>query len=162
MTANAMQGDREECLEAGMDDYVSKPIQVKELQMALERAAVRAAAPVEAKVIDWSVIDNFRMLQEEGQEDFVQGMIDLYVKTTPQLLESIQMAIALGNASELQHAAHTLKGNSNSLGATQVADLSKRLEMIGRSGSVDGAVELNEELARAYARVTQEFAIPHA
>ena len=160
MTANAMQGDREECLEVGMDDYVSKPVQVKELQMALERAAVRAATPVEAKVIDWSVLDNLRMLQEEGQEDFVQSMIDLYVKTTPQLLASIHTAIALGNPTELQHAAHTLKGNSNSLGATQVADLSKRLEMIGRSGTVDGAVELNEELARAYARVAQEFALP--
>ncbi|MBI5032420.1 MAG: PAS domain S-box protein [Chloroflexi bacterium] len=159
MTANAMQGDRETCLEAGMDDYISKPVQVKELQTALERGAVRAATPPEVQAIDWTVLDNLRMLQEEGQEDFVQGMIDLYLKTSPQLLGEIQAAIANKNPSELQHAAHTLKGNSNSLGAVQVANLSKRLEMLGKSGSVDGAVELSEELQVAFERVMQEFAL---
>jgi CheY-like chemotaxis protein/HPt (histidine-containing phosphotransfer) domain-containing protein len=160
MTANAMQGDKEICLEAGMNDYISKPVQVNELQTALERAAIHAATPVETQAIDWTVVENLRLLQEDGQEDFAQSMIDLYLQTTPPLIESIQTAVAQGNAAELQHAAHTLKGNSSSLGVSQVADLCKRLEMLGRGGSVDGAALLLEELKRAWARAVQEFGQP--
>ena len=158
MTANAMQGDREECLEAGMDDYISKPIQVKDLQEALERSGVRAAlATQQSSTIDWSVLENLRMLQEEGQPDFVQGMVELYVKSTPPLIEAIRAAIDQGNAAQLQESAHTLKGNSKSLGVSQVAEISKQLEGIGKSGNLGGAIDLYQELKIEFERATQEL-----
>jgi HPt (histidine-containing phosphotransfer) domain-containing protein len=165
MTANAMQGDREACLEAGMDDYISKPIRVKELQAALERWGQKEPAqpepvpPLEptSATIDWSVLDGLRELQEEGEPDFVQEMIDLYLSNTPSLIDSIRQAITQNQAEALQHAAHTLKGNSNSLGAKQMGALSLELEKIGHSRVLDGAGVLMADLEREFERVRQAF-----
>jgi PAS domain S-box-containing protein len=165
MTANAMQGDREACLAAGMDDYISKPIRVKELQAALERWGQKEpilpeptppSEPTSA-TIDWSVLDGLHELQEEGEPDFVQEMIDLYLSNTPSLIESIRQAITQNQAEALRHAAHTLKGNSNSLGAKQMGVLSLELEKIGHGGVLDGAGSLLANLEREFERVRQAF-----
>jgi two-component system sensor histidine kinase/response regulator len=96
-------------------------------------------------------------LQEEGEPDFVQEMIDLYLSNSPSLIESIRQAIRQNQAEALQHAAHALKGNSNSLGAKQMGALSLELETIGRGGTIDGAGPLMAALEREFERVRQAF-----
>jgi CheY-like chemotaxis protein len=163
MTANAMLGDREVCLAAGMDDYISKPIRGKELQIALERwgqreSAQPASAPTQDSplpTIDWAVLDGLRALQEEGEPDFVRETIDLYLADASVLIEALRQAVAQGNAAELRHTAHTLKGNSNSLGAKQMAAVSLELEKIGRSGTIEGAKSLLVELECEFECVRQ-------
>jgi CheY-like chemotaxis protein len=168
MTANAMQGDREACLDAGMDDYVSKPIQVKELQSALERwgqqlrpiepaAAVGPTAVEPAADIDWSMLDDLRALQAEGEADFALEMVSLYLENAPQLMATIQQAITNGNAPVLQRSAHTLKGSSASLGAQRMATLCAGLEKLGREGSVEGGNDQLAEVAQEFARVRAAF-----
>jgi PAS domain S-box-containing protein len=165
MTANAMLGDREACLAAGMDDYISKPVRGEELQNALERWGQRESAPPALlptqdsapPTIDWAVLDRLRALQEEGEPDFVRETIDLYLADASSLIEALRQAVVLGDAARLQHAAHTLKGNSNSLGAKQMAAVSLELEKIGRSGTIETAKSLLVELEREYERVRQAF-----
>ncbi len=164
MTANAMLGDREICLAAGMDDYLSKPIRIHELQSVLERWGQKSSAAPAAPGahdapagIDWAILDELSVLQEPGEPDFVQETIELYLADTPALIDALHQAIDRGDAGALHMAAHTLKGNSNSLGATRMGAMSLELETIGRGGSVDGAGPLVEQLVQEFERVRRAF-----
>jgi CheY-like chemotaxis protein len=157
MTANALHGDREKCLAAGMDDYVSKPIRVEELRAVLQRwsAQTPVAAPVAthgdppSDGFDPQVLAGLRRLQRPGQPDMAQRIIDLFLKNLPLGVATVRAACAAADSRALEAAAHKLKGSSGTLGAARVAELCNRLEAIGRAGTVDGAAALADELELA-------------
>jgi PAS domain S-box-containing protein len=183
MTANAMQGDRELCEAAGMDDYVSKPIRVEELVAALERCRWRAeagaraapAAPVVPPARGASLqgapsapgaagpgspapapaIDRtaFDQLVATMDRAFAAELIDTFVEDGRELIATLQRALADGNLDDFRRAAHSLKSSSETLGAAPLAGLARELETRARAGSLDGAAERIEPLAAEYARV---------
>ena len=165
MTAYALPEDREACLAAGMDDYISKPIRQHELARMLERWAGKKSvrsetgeraehtATSEPASIDASVIESLRKLQTKDEPDFLSSLIDLFLTDVPAHLEIIQTAIAQADARVLANKSHSLKSSCGNLGATKMTAICQRLETIGRAGSVSGAAVLFKELEEEFLRV---------
>lgn len=166
MTANALSGDRERCLAAGMDDYISKPVKSETLSAAIERwtadrassqpAEIAEQTPVAGPtVLDAEVIAELRGLQSSTDPDFFNHLIDLFIEETPHRLAAIRAAVAGSNPEALAHEAHALKGSSAHLGATRMDALCEILEEQGRGGSVSGALALLSVLEEEFARVRE-------
>jgi signal transduction histidine kinase/CheY-like chemotaxis protein/PAS domain-containing protein len=180
MTANAMQGDREKSLAAGMDDYVSKPIRVDALVDALSKS--RPIAHVEEADTDSISIteslddrETREVIGEPkqtlvtdvleraalgtlldvvgGEFEFLNELIDSFLEDAPQLLAELETYITEGDASGVRRIAHSLKSNGADFGAGRFSDLCKELEMIGKSGELDGAAELGSQIVAEYQQV---------
>jgi CheY-like chemotaxis protein len=187
MTANAMEGDREACLAAGMDDYVSKPIRVEELVGALSRVRPlgerespnggdgemgSAEAPpsmeqeadgtgAEQTMVDHQVLDPTALetlLEIVGGEPALLGeLIDSFLEEAPPLVDTLRQALEQGDAAELRRAAHTIKSSSNDFGATTLAELCQELETMGKAGTLDGAAELVTRVEKEYEQARVEL-----
>ncbi len=166
MTANAMQGDREKALEAGMDDYVAKPVKPEELGEVLERwiSEPDAKAPALEEATDSStaapgsitdLLDRsaLRGLRELGGPEFLIELAELFLENVPSQLEALRGAIEGDDASSVERMAHTLKGSSGNMGATRMATICAELEDAGHSGDLSRAVALVEPLEAEFGRV---------
>jgi CheY-like chemotaxis protein len=166
MTASAMQGDREMCLRAGMDDYISKPIMMDSLQRTIEKWAVgdqvgqaiatnTTANGIIASVIDPAAIKNLEQINPK----LIGRMINLFtVEEAPVLLQNLQQAIADNNLQEVNYNAHTLKGSSNILGAKALGKLCHEVELKGKRGDKEGLTELFAAIEEQYQIACQELA----
>lgn len=143
MTANAMQGDRQLCLEAGMDDYISKPIRGDELMQALSqcqaidrqspntqepKTTIGVLSSSDTPVLNPKVLQDLQKMAGDDASEFVLEMIDCYCNHTPKQLQAMRVALVQGDAATLQRAAHGLKASSASVGATSLSKLCRELE----------------------------------
>jgi len=145
MTAHAMKGDRERCLEAGMDGYVSKPIRAQKLYEAVEGMAT-PAAQVEPEGQDESEqspqLDREQILKQMGgNEATLREVVALFGEEYPKLMQDMQTAITQQKPAELQRAAHTLKGTLRLFGVEAIAGLAYRLETMGQDDDLGDAQE---------------------
>jgi CheY-like chemotaxis protein len=150
MTANAMDGDRERCLEAGMDDYIAKPVRRENLEAVLgrwqtDRAGSAGEPPASlseergnaAASVDPAVLTDLRQLDATGE--LLTTIITLFLDETPRLQERMQAAFCRTDATALAEAAHTLKGSSGNLGATHMQQLCGELQTLGRANDLTTA-----------------------
>jgi PAS domain S-box-containing protein len=152
MTANALPEDREACFAAGMDDYVAKPIRAEELVAALKRAKPRADADGGSEAVEYVSLedDALKNLRDLGGDEFLSEVIDAFLADAPELVATLRRALDEGRSEELRRAAHTLKSNGATLGATEFAELCRTLEARAKAGELDGAGELVDRIEQGY------------
>jgi CheY-like chemotaxis protein len=149
MTANAMQGDREACLEVGMNDYVSKPIRVEALVESLQKVPPlpssdqlsRGEVGQKDVVLDPTALDEIRSFAGKDADLMLAELFECYLQDAPEMIQQIGQALDQQNYSDLATAAHTLKSSSASLGAARVSQLCSQLETLGRNYSSNPNLE---------------------
>jgi two-component system sensor histidine kinase/response regulator len=159
MTAHSMRGDRERCLAAGMDDFLSKPLDVTAFEAALERwlgAPVGPAAPDEpgaGNAAEGGALDpaTFGRLRDELAEGgALPRLVEIFETQTPERLRELREHIKAGEADDVKRLAHTMRGGAASLGAVAMADACLKLEEVAKSGDLEGATALVDALEAAY------------
>lgn len=162
MTANALPADRQRCIDAGMDDYVAKPIQPASLQALIERwAPQHTTTPLDSAdtmLVDESLVSELAGLDEPGAPSMLRGLITDYLEETPAVLSAINQHWHRGDAAEIARRAHKLGGTSASLGASAVAGACRRIEQhAGRDGDLQALPALIDELEMRFARTRAAF-----
>ncbi|MBX3607828.1 MAG: response regulator [Piscinibacter sp.] len=157
MTANAMPGDREAYLGAGMDGYVAKPIELDELAAALLKvgapAAPRSPAPDGDIVVDATRLEQLRAMQDERQPSLVRELIDLFVADSPGHHAALRQAADAADAARLRALAHRFLSVSENIGARRLSSLCVEVEGLARQGRLDGVPALVGEIGRERERV---------
>jgi signal transduction histidine kinase len=152
LTALAMSGDEAKCLAAGMDAYLSKPIQAAELMEAILRVVPHLAAEIKgrspAPVVPQEPPVNRDFLMEtlDGDLEAVKTMVEIYRSSRGVQIEAIERAVGAHDGEALRDAAHTLKGSLYSIAAKPAAAVALRLEMLGRKSELEGAPRALDDL----------------
>jgi HPt (histidine-containing phosphotransfer) domain-containing protein len=167
MTAHAMKGDRERCLSAGMDGYISKPIKMKDLFETIEQVLKEQNAkshkpkesPTEETQEETNQETTDQIMEEketmnldaalervEGDGELLKEIADLFLEDYPAQLKQIREAIVKGDAKTVERAAHSIKGAVSNFAADAAYNAALDLEMMGRSGMLDQAEEAYRKL----------------
>jgi HPt (histidine-containing phosphotransfer) domain-containing protein len=157
VTADALVGDAEKSLAAGMDDHLTKPITLERLAAAVGRwiAGNGAANPVADahEVLDPRVLATLQGAERRSQAGLLAYLITLYLGDTPAQLVALREAVAQGDAGRVEEVAHGLKGNSAQLGATRMAGLCAALQEAAGADDLRAAAAQVAELQSEFVRV---------
>ena len=174
MTANVTTADREACFDAGMNDYLAKPIRIEELVAALNKsqpfpmhgsASMQdSCAPdmavkgpfhrgVVPSILDPTALDQLLQLVG-GDRDSYLKLIDSFLEETPKLLEGIRKAVENKDQPRLRRMSHTLKSTCRDFGAVQLSNLGAKMEAISKTDNMENMAELIEQMELQYASVT--------
>ena len=164
MTANALQGDKEKCLAAGMDDYIAKPIRQTDLAgaidrwssqiQAMEKKSTQAAEPGE--LVNESALEELAGLASEDEPDIVEHLLRMFMLETPGRIAGIRRAAAMGDSRGAYETAHLLKGTCKQLGLIAMAGICQKLEDQGIADDLQGSEERIANLEHTF-RETKEL-----
>jgi CheY-like chemotaxis protein len=158
LTANALSGDAEKCLAAGMDRYLSKPFTIEQLRNAMDGGSAGGDAPevgpgLVGTVLDEAVLGRIRALHRPGHPDLLARVVNLYETNSLALIESLRGAMVAGSATALAKAAHALKSCSGNVGATTLATLCGDIEAAAGAGDLNEASLQVERLLSEHEQV---------
>jgi two-component system sensor histidine kinase/response regulator len=151
MTAHAMKGDRERCLDAGMDGYITKPVRFSDIEQTL--AGLPSPTEMPARPVieagSWNKAEALGRIG--GDEELLQELCHIFLEESPKLLQKLRQAVAAGDCDGVMRAAHSLKGESSYLGAGGTSQAARQLEEMGRSKDLSRASESFDVLQREMA-----------
>jgi PAS domain S-box-containing protein len=165
MTAHALKGDRGKCLEAGMNDYLSKPVTALALKEMLDKhLADSSPSSVPVEELDRSDRMKAVHLQRiqaiaDGDLIFERELIEAFLSSTEEHLKALEAALDEGNGEEVERRAHTIKGSSANAGARGMQEIADRIEKIGSGESPAQGLELLPELTSEFERVRKFFEV---
>jgi two-component system, sensor histidine kinase and response regulator len=153
MTAHAMKGDREQCLAAGMDGYITKPVRFSDIQQALTGVATDLRTVVPPRVTgSW---DKAAALERvDGDEELLHDICRIFLDESPKVMTRLQQAVAQEDPEAVSREAHTLKGESGYLGAANVSQMARQLEGMGRARELSQAPAVLEQLQKEIASLS--------
>jgi signal transduction histidine kinase/DNA-binding response OmpR family regulator len=158
MTANAMTGDREQCLAAGMDDYVGKPVRVDDLAKVLERARRHIAA---APAIDPHSLEELRALLDEDGQSMLQNLLLKFIEGAPAAIAELRASVERVDPGAVAFVAHALKGSSSYFGAYRLQELCGEMERAGKGRNIEPfqnlLTRIEAEIQRVLTALTQEL-----
>src|SRR5437588_3344824 len=146
LTAHALSGERERCLERGMSGYVAKPFKAHDLFAAVEGRGTQPADTTAAPSPAVDLAAFRRSMEEAGAAEAVDGILETFVATMPQRLDALAAAARDAEAEPLQRAAHAFKSAAGTIGAGRLAALLEDMERAARDGDVAGACDKLEHV----------------
>jgi CheY-like chemotaxis protein len=163
MTAHAMQGDREKCIAAGMDDYLSKPIRPKDIRDIIEKWGGKIAVgspatkpPPPPVPAEESPVDMTRMKDlTDGNVDNLRELVEMFFNQTQKQFVQMREAIRDAKADQLRRVAHSCAGASATLGMVRLVPRLRELEKLGASGALTGAEQICDNAAAEFASVRE-------
>ncbi len=174
MTANALRGDRDRALAAGMDDYIAKPINQRELAALIgewsvkirgngngshigARAGADEPEAVSNEIVDGKRLAELRELARDEEPHWLSELVHMYVADAENRITSMREAAAAGQAAEVGRLAHALKGSSRNLGVLNVVPACQALQLAGEAGDQSCIAAQLQELQSAFAQARAEL-----
>jgi len=163
LTAHAMKGDKERCIGAGADEYVTKPLRLAELLAAIYRlrtgiVGVPAHTPAAPGGVTSGALDLIEALERvEGDRELLEEIARIFADECPGNIAAIRQALEAGDTHQLELLAHTIKGASANFGASGVTEAALKLENCARDGNLETAGRCTTDLEREIARLLPEL-----
>jgi signal transduction histidine kinase/CheY-like chemotaxis protein/HPt (histidine-containing phosphotransfer) domain-containing protein len=173
LTANALEDDNSRFISSGMDDYISKPVQIGKLKQVLQKAIQKrrnsffSAADLHfnesvftsdtVSAIDRNTLDLFWTGLGEETDKMQAELITMFLQNTPERLKQLYQLLKLNDSESLYHLAHTLKGESKTFGANRFSDLCKKLEKMAKEHDLTKAPAIYAEVETEYKKVAMEL-----